>query len=153
MESISRVRSLFEYNAASNGKSLEFALANPSSGGRAAKLVAHLIGADRMWLSRLELELEAPEPDMWPDIAENILADELDAVSGHWSRLLAGLSDEQLTSKKSYINIKGQEVAKQVQDILTTVLIHASYHRGQVAVLAGGDGVQAPSIDYIFSAP
>ncbi len=141
---------LFRYNSQSNRKILEFMLSGDPVNPRAAKIFAHMIGADKMWLSMLELGEKAPEPVLWPDMAPEMFKEELESVSGHWTRYLDAATDETLSAEISYLNIKGQTVRKSASDILTSALIHASYHRGQVAILSGGGERTAPLMDFIF---
>ena len=48
-----------------------------------------------------------------------------------------------------YRNTKGDEYANSVLDILTHVVIHGAYHRGQIARIIGRAGGQSPNTDYI----
>jgi len=141
---------LFKYNSQSNRKILEFMSSGDTLNPRAVKIFAHMIGADKMWLSRLELGEKAPEPVLWPDMAPETFEGELESVSGHWVRYLDTATSETLNAEVSYLNIKGQTVCKSASDILTSTLIHASYHRGQIAALSGGGERTAPLTDFIF---
>ena len=59
------------------------------------------------------------------------------------------LTDSDLASVVQYRNTKGDEYANSVLDILTHVVIHGAYHRGQIARIIGRGGGQTPNTDYI----
>ena len=143
-------KKLFEYDADSNRKILDFMLADNEPPPRAVKIFSHLINAEKMWQSRLELGVKSPAPNLWPKIATNKLADELEAVHGHWMRYLESGDGGALSVDVTYLNLKGEQVTKPAFDILTHVIAHSSYHRGQIASLAGNTERQAPFTDYIF---
>jgi uncharacterized damage-inducible protein DinB len=48
-----------------------------------------------------------------------------------------------------YRNQSDQEFSTSIVDILTHVVIHGSYHRGQIAKILGRAGAAAPMTDYI----
>jgi uncharacterized damage-inducible protein DinB len=138
---------LYSYHNKSNKSLLLFIMDNPQP--RAINVFAHIMAADRMWLSRLELGLRAPDPQLWPnDKTTDILASELEDVSGHWARYLTQ-SDDDNERIVEYLNIKGEPTTRPAHQILTSCLLHATYHRGQIALLCGGES-QAPPTDYIF---
>ena len=61
----------------------------------------------------------------------------------------SGLDDNNLTSLISYRNFRGDELTNSVIDLLTHVVVHGAYHRGQIAKSLGRAGVAAVNTDYI----
>lgn len=146
--------SLFEYDAISNRKLLDFLASCPDPSPRALAVAAHLCAAHEMWLSRLEKGMDAPPPALWPEPKSVEKTKESFAeVARRLNVWLAGADDAALAAPVSYRNMKGEPVTKRTHDILTSALLHAAYHRGQIALLAGKGEMQAPFTDYIFSAP
>jgi uncharacterized damage-inducible protein DinB len=70
---------------------------------RARKLMAHIVSAELVWLTRIEKS---------------------------WRGLLAG---DVLDRSVHYKNSKGEAYESLVRDILTHVFMHSAYHRGQIA--------------------
>ncbi len=157
MHSLPGFERLFSFEADCKQKILEFMRSSSSLSPSAINIFAHMLAAERMWLSRLELETKAPTlgnlSELWPGKTLDQCADELKDVTEHWTRYLAGRSAEDFSKEISYINVKGQTVSKPPYDILTQIVIHSAYHRGQIAAVAGKGEREAPPMDYIFFAP
>ncbi len=93
--------------------------------------------------------MRAPRCAVWPrlSLAEcEALAAEND--SGYME-YLEKLTDSGLATLVCYRNSKGDEYTNSVLDMLTHVVIHGAYHRGQIARVIGGGGGQTPNTDYI----
>jgi uncharacterized damage-inducible protein DinB len=124
------------------------ALANcPAAQAEALPLAGHLVAAEHVWLSRLEGR--ESRVAVWPTLtlAEcEALAQE---NSAGYQEYLERRSDESLHEKVSYRTQNGQAWSTAVIDILTHVVIHGSYHRGQIAKILGRAATQVPMTDYI----
>ena len=59
------------------------------------------------------------------------------------------MSPESLGQQIRYTNSKGEDWSNAVADVLTHVVLHSSYHRGQIASLLGRAGEAAAYSDYI----
>jgi len=114
---------------------------------RALELYCHVLGAEHVWLTRLRQE-KATIP-VWPGLSLReavALGDELHAG---FDAFLATLGPGDLDRDVTYTNSAGQEFTSRIEDILLHVVMHGSYHRGQVAMLIrDGGGTPAPT-DYI----
>ena len=62
------------------------------------------------------------------------------------------LAEARLTAVIRYRNSQGDEFANTVLDILTHVVIHGAYHRGQIAKAIGKAGGKSVNTDYIIFA-
>ncbi|HEX9896020.1 MAG TPA: DinB family protein [Gemmatimonadales bacterium] len=122
--------------------------------GRALALYAHVLGAEHVWLARLQQEPATVA--VWPafTLAEcAVLAEQTHAALDGY---LAHLSEAALTDEVGYVNSAGQSFRSSVEDILLHVALHGSYHRGQVALLVrDGGGTPAPTdfIGFVRGAP
>lgn len=121
---------------------------------KSVELMAHILGAERVWLSRIEGETSPIV--VWPtlslDDAERILAEN---VAGY-RRVLSRLSSPGLQEPITYKTSAGDQFTSTVEDILTQVATHGSYHRGQIAAqVRAADGTPNPTdyIAYIRGAP
>ena len=61
------------------------------------------------------------------------------------------LSPERLAERISYTNSKGERWTSTVEEILTHLVIHSAYHRGQIAADVRGAGQTPAYTDYIHA--
>jgi uncharacterized damage-inducible protein DinB len=136
---------LFGYDAWANRESIAALPESPSP--RALAILGHLAGSHRTWLSRVT---GRPSPLVaWPSLTRDQCAAELTADANEWNMYLASRPD--LNARLRYTNAKGEALENSIEEVLTHVLMHSAYHRGQLAMLTrdGGD-VPAPT-DFIFA--
>ena len=62
------------------------------------------------------------------------------------------LPEANLAAVIRYRNTQGEDFANTVLDILTQVVIHGAYHRGQIAKAIGRAGGKSVNTDYIIFA-
>jgi len=104
--------------------------------------MAHIIGAELLWLARMAGK-PAPLP-VWPDLSVEECADRLpDDLAAGW--------DGPLSRPVSYVNSKGEAWTSTVEEILTHVVIHSAYHRGQIASNLRSAGMEPAYTDYIHA--
>ena len=113
---------------------------------RPVKLMAHIVGAEHVWLARLQ-QKSAPLP-VWPDLTPDQCSEQARYLAKSWRELLAGGS-EILDRSVSYKNSKGEAYNSLVRDILTHVFMHSAYHRGQIAFDMRHAGVLPAYTDFI----
>jgi uncharacterized damage-inducible protein DinB len=137
----------FVYNAWANRESLRSLLAAKAVPARAAEVIAHIVGAEWLWLKRLGQS--SPDLPVWPALSLHDCDAQLKALASAWKDLLRSTTDESLSQKIAYTNSKGEQWTNTVADVLTHVALHSSYHRGQIASLLGRAGETAAYSDYI----
>ena len=111
------------------------------------ELLAHVLGAEHVWLARAEGR--APTVAVWPalTLAESAaLAAENHAA---FDRLLDTLDASQLSREVTYTNSAGAEFRSRVDDMLVQMLLHGAYHRGQIAFGLRRAGAEPIATDYI----
>ena len=135
---------LFAYDDWANREEVTTLRAIASPPERAVKLLAHIVGTQWVWLSRLRGT--APKLAVWPDLALESCAAEIDALREEWQRYLSTAS---LDSTIAYRNSKGENWSSRVEDVLMHVILHGSYHRGQIATAVRGGGEVPAYTDYI----
>lgn len=110
-------------------------------------LYGHVLATEEAWLARLEARQQ--RSSIWPTLSvaecEALAAENRRGYQQYFDRL----SDSELDSLVRYKNTKGDEYVHSVLDILTHVVIHGAYHRGQIARIIGRAGGQTPNTDYI----
>jgi uncharacterized damage-inducible protein DinB len=116
---------------------------------RALSLMAHIIAAERVWLSRIRGE-ESPVA-VWPDLTIEecmVLAAELPA---RWRSVLDDFVGEKLATVIRYTSIKGEPFENTVEQMILQVVTHSGYHRGQIASEMRAAGVTPASTDFIVA--
>lgn len=121
-----------------------------NSFGSVRDTVAHLYGADEVWLERWTggSPTGLPPAERFPDLA---------ALRAAWAKLdprlrgfVAGLDAEALARSLTYQAFNGQRATVPYWQMLQHVINHGSYHRGQVTTLLRQLGAAAPkSMDLI----
>lgn len=141
----------FRYHAWATGR-LAAELAGAPPGAPALRPLAHALTADRVWLLRLQGE-PTDGVALWPA---------LDGAGCHvlarrnaeaWSAVLAPggepVEDTALDAPVAYTNRRGERFDTSVGDILEHVLLHAAYHRGQVAAALRAEDTAPPTTDFV----
>lgn len=137
---LTRLRRLLEYDGWANAAAL--ASLRESAPPKACQWLAHVIASEWLWLSRLRDE--PTRLSVWPDLDLERCAAEVAQLQEEWVRYLGEIGEDDLVDGVAYRNSRGEFWTSTVGDILTHVVIHGAYHRGQIAaaVRAGG-GVPA----------
>jgi uncharacterized damage-inducible protein DinB len=111
--------------------------------------MAHIVGAEYLWLARLRKE-PAPLP-VWPDIPLKECAALLGDLSGRWREYFGAAREDSFAEPVTYTNSKGEEWTSSAEDILTHVTIHSAYHRGQIASDLRAAGQEPAYTDFIHA--
>ncbi len=112
-------------------------------------VLAHLVAAEQIWLSRLRGV--APAAEVWPSLTLPQCRVLSSATIQSYRELLATLDEAQLAVAKTYRNSAGKEFTNTAGDMLLQVVLHGAYHRGQIAAsmrLAGLDPVNTDFITF-----
>ena len=113
----------------------------------AVREFAHILGADEIWLSRLEGR--ASRTAVWPAGNVEDLEALADLVHQGFGSYLAGLDAQKLEQVVAYTTSAGTAFQNRVQEILVHVALHAQYHRGKVNLLLRQVGLEPAPTDYI----
>ena len=109
----------------------------------------HVLGAQSEWLARLQDRKS--ELAVWPRMTLDELEPNLARLRREWTSFLEHLGPNDLASSISYTNTKGERWESTVEDVLTHVLLHGAYHRGQIASGLREAGLTPPCTDYIHA--
>ena len=136
-----------EYNAWANR---EVAVALTAAGDQSAasvRLLAHIIGAEHVWLARLKGF--TPPLAVWPELSidqcEKQIAELHDSFTDYFRSALPAAFEGVV----SYKNSKGETWSSRVDDIVTHLFLHSAYHRGQIALQMRHAGLTPPYTDFI----
>ena len=113
----------------------------------ALELMAHVLGAEHVWLARLEGR--PARVAVWPTLSVEECAALAAENRREYRRALAALDAPALDEAVRYRNSAGAEFLSRREDILLHVALHGMYHRGQVALLLRRAGFEPAPTDYI----
>lgn len=114
----------------------------------AVRLLAHVLGATRVWLTRLEGH-DSGHLEVWPAADLEECARMAAEVHPALERYLASLTEDQLREPFEYRNQSGEPFRHTREDILTHLATHGSYHRGQIARALRLAGLEPVNTDFI----
>jgi uncharacterized damage-inducible protein DinB len=114
---------------------------------RPLQLLAHIVAAERLWFERIQRQPQSLA--VWPNFTLAQCEEQIVKLAQLWDDFLTQLSPGTLTNQVPYTNSKGESWTNTVQDILTHVLFHSAYHRGQIAILVRASGHTPAYTDFI----
>ncbi len=145
------LRRQFEYDAWANAEVLSTITADDSGASltRPLQLLAHILSAEQLWLERLR---QTPQTSpVWPGFTADECRVRIGKLAELWREYFAQLSLPALSQQIAYKNSKGEPWTSTVQDVLTHVVMHSAYHRGQIATLMRAAGGAPASTDFIHA--
>lgn len=146
MDTLKRFQNLFEYDYWANREALA-SIASPAAE-KPLKIFSHVIGAQRVWLSRAGRQGASP-PQPWPSLSVEEARNAVEGLHREWSAFLNTLDPEKLADNLVYRNSKGVEFRTRLEDVLHHIVIHSAYHRGQVAAAIRENGGKPAPTDYV----
>ena len=116
---------------------------------RALEIFAHMQAARQVWLSRVDSAV-APPAEVFPvGWSLERCEREAEALGEEWARLISSLPRTGLDTEIEYTSTEGARYSSALADILSHVVNHGSYHRGQIARLIAECGAEPPVTDFI----
>jgi uncharacterized damage-inducible protein DinB len=143
------LKRMFVYNSWANRETVAARPSTGSSPPRGLMVMAHIVGAERLWLNRLR---GAPaDMPVWPNLDPEQCAAELERLHVEWEAFLDDLDSAALSRPVSYVNSRGEPWTNSVEDVLMHVVLHSSYHRGQIAASMREAGHDPAYTDFIHA--
>jgi uncharacterized damage-inducible protein DinB len=105
---------------------------------------SHLLGAKSIWHKRIIGEEAAKDLFNRKDL--RTLIENNEQLKSNWESLL---EKYMTTSNVTYHNLSGEKAQSSLADILTHVVNHGSYHRGQAIRILREAGITPLANDYI----
>jgi len=138
---------LFQYSEWANDRILMTLESHPHD--EALRLMNHILGAQDIWLSRIDPDFTGD----WPLQGTRPIA-ECRAGNRHstgaWIAHLGRIDDETLEATIHYKNLAGAPFENRLKDLVTHVLNHGTHHRAQISTLIRQGGGTPPGTDYIY---
>jgi uncharacterized damage-inducible protein DinB len=151
-------QTLFEFNSWANARTLQAVDSLPeeklyvdlkSSFGSIHGTLVHLVGAEDIWLQRLN----GADPgifmkkDNYPTYAS--VKSKWKEVETGWQKYIADLKEEELPRTLTFHNIRGELVTQKIWQSLQHLVNHSTYHRGQLTTLVRQSGGTPVATDLI----
>jgi uncharacterized damage-inducible protein DinB len=147
MDLLDHLRRLFAYDEWANREVVN-ALRAGSASQRSIALMAHIFSAERLWLERLKQQPQSSP--VWPKVGLEQCEAQAAEMGGLWRKYMNPLAAD-LTRTISYKNSKGEPWESTIADVLTHVILHSAYHRGQVASHMREGGQTPAYTDFIHA--
>jgi uncharacterized damage-inducible protein DinB len=149
MELLEHLRRQFAYDEWANREVLAGLKASSRPPARPRQLLAHILSADRLWLERIRTQPQSLP--VWPDFTLDQCEEQVADLARLWREFLGQISPAGLSETVVYKNSKGEPWTSTVEDILTHVVLHSAYHRGQIASQVRAGGEQPAYTDFIHA--
>jgi uncharacterized damage-inducible protein DinB len=152
------VRTLFAYDQWANSRTFdacstlsheEFLRNMGSSFPSVRDTLAHMIGAQWVWLERFHGRIPPglPKPQEFPDFS--VLRERAGEIQHELNHYIARISAEDLASPFEYRDLKGNSHRNYRWQVLQHLANHGTYHRGQITTLLRQLGAKPISTDMI----
>jgi uncharacterized damage-inducible protein DinB len=141
------LRKEFVYDSWANREALAAIRAAGGGNSRSLQLMTHILAAERVWLERLK---QVPQSvPVWPEGNLEHCETEADKLDREWHEYLELVTAGDISQTISYKNTKGESWTSAIIDVLTHVVMHSAYHRGQIASHMRSIGQTPPYTDFI----
>src|SRR5262249_40054052 len=135
---------LFRYDDWANREEVTRLRAMISPPLRAVRILAHIASVQWLWLHRM---LGGPQPPpVWPEWSLDEIAAQLNALPAAWHDALPRIDRG---ASITYVNSLGERWTSGNDDVLTHVILHGAYHRGQIATIVREAGQTPAYTDFI----
>ena len=147
MTGLDQLRRLWAHAEWADGALLAALERQPGVPEEALREYAHVVGAEEVWLARLEGR--PSRAAVWPDPDSPTVAELARAVRAGYASYLGTLSDRDLGGTVAYVNSPGLAFTTPIAEILLHVALHGQYHRGKVNLLLRRAGLDPAPVDFI----
>lgn len=138
-------KQIFEHEHWANLKVLEGMICASEIPQRVIEIFSHTIAAQRIWLDRINGNVT--ELKVWEVFDTKIMLELLEINYDDINKIIDNQDFDQLIA---YQNSTGQHFTSTVNQILSHLALHASYHRGQAVLLLKGKIETLPTTDFIL---
>lgn len=141
-------KKMFAYNTWANRLFLQCLPSRAVASPKIQRLMSHILNAEEVWFCRLQ-QISAPNENIWKEYELASLQEKNEQQAVKWRSYLATLKPGDYFSALQYHNSKGQSFTTEVQDVLSHVINHGTYHRAQIAGLLRQENIDPPLSDFI----
>ena len=112
--------------------------------------LAHVIGAEWIWLQRWKGTSPTRPPDDWDSADLTRLRRFYAEVEAEQGAFIASLTDADLDREIFYRTLSGQAYSNRLWQLLRHLINHSSYHRGQITMMLRQLGATPAATDLIL---
>ncbi|MFC0183767.1 DinB family protein [Pseudarcicella hirudinis] len=138
---------LFEYEHWANLKVIDAIEETRFPNAKCMELLNHILAAQNNWLSRVRHEQTYMALWEMRDLFECIHL--LTKVTQNWKQLIAQMDENEFHKQISYKTSLNETYTSSVAEIITHLINHSTYHRGQIVSELKGKIEKMPVTDYI----
>jgi uncharacterized damage-inducible protein DinB len=144
---IQHFKRLFEYDLWANTHVIESLKNHNISDSKIELLFSHILNSQQIWYSRLKGNQKGQSP--WDIIPTQDFQEVLKIVNHNWVEYLDKSTIKTIEKTLEYKNISGEPFKNTIQDILTHLINHSTYHRAQISQQIKSLGKTPPLTDFI----
>lgn len=140
---------LYQYNYWANQRLFEALAQTGNVPDELLRLASHIVEAQEIWLQRI-VPVDNPINSVWDTLPLQELTRRAAINSDLWLQFIDSTNDNTDWNKPIiYTNTKGDAFSNPLQYIMTHVVNHASYHRGQINMRLRQMGFTPSTTDFI----
>ena len=140
------ITSLFKYENWANARIIEALGQLPEADEKTLELMAHILLVQMVWYSRMA---GVSAPPVWEKKSLQQLKDIYEVNKKILAPFIEKQTKDTLNAVIDYKNTKGDKFSNTVEQILTHLFNHSTYHRGQIVERMKGKLPQMPATDYV----
>ncbi|MET3941608.1 putative damage-inducible protein DinB [Paenibacillus sp. PvP094] len=143
------IKAMMEHLYWADGRILDALQKSETKNKGLLKLVRHVAVAERVWLSRL-LGKDSGQYSLWEEAEDlSVIRSMFEENAKQYRVYMEGLDESRLDEMLDYVNQSGVLFQTSVRDILSQVILHGQYHRGQINQALRIESAEPVQIDYI----
>jgi len=147
MNVVDHLRRQFAYDFWANQQVLQSIRTAARGRERSLELMSHILAGERLWLERLQQRSQSLP--VWPKLDLEDCEREASELARLWPKYLEEADD--LSKTVAYKNSKGELWMSTILDVLTHVVMHSAYHRGQIASHMRASGETPAYTDFVHA--
>lgn len=134
------------YNLWANARTVESLKETKSE--KAFSLMGHIVDAQTTWLVRVK-DPSSASKNFWNTYSVEEMAFHHEKSNKDWEEFISSLDEKDFSRMIDYTNSQGKSYQNTIGEIITHVLNHSTYHRGQIAAEVRKSGAPPALTDYI----
>ena len=144
---INHFYNLFEYDFWANKRVIDVITKDNRIDTKSELLFSHILNSQQIWYSRIMGNVMGQSP--WDIIPCQQFSEIAQLINEHWKALLKEKDAKSLRKIINYKNTSGEKFSNTLEEILTHIINHSTYHRAQISAHLKSSGKNPPITDYI----
>jgi len=144
---IKHFNNLFEYDFWANKRVIDVITKDNVIDTKSELLFSHILNSQQIWYSRILGNPKGQTP--WDIIPYQSFAEIAQLINEHWKTLLKDKDAKSLRKTIEYKNTSNEKFSNTLEEILTHIINHSTYHRAQISAHLKSSGKNPPITDYI----